>query len=62
MAAGDGDAVCGEGPAPPAVTSLQSLFEDGLHQRSKPAFVMVAKDNSKSHDRPFLNCIFDDSP
>jgi hypothetical protein len=27
MAAGDGDAVCADGPAPPAVTNPQSLVE-----------------------------------
>jgi hypothetical protein len=41
MAAGDGDAVCGDGPAPPAITNPQSLLEDGLHPRGKPGRVNV---------------------
>jgi hypothetical protein len=48
MAAGDGNAVCGDGPAPPAVTNPQSLLEDGLHPRGEPAFVMVANQRSTS--------------
>ena len=48
MTAGDGDAVGGDGPAPPAVTNPQSLLEDGLHPRGKPAFVMVANQRSTS--------------
>ena len=48
MAAGDGDAVCGDGPALPAVTNPQSLLEDGLHPRGKPAFVLIANQRSTS--------------
>ncbi len=57
MAAGDGDAVCGESRAPPAVTSPQSLLEDGMHSRSEPAFVMVAHQRSTSSHQMRETCL-----
>ncbi len=48
MAAGDGDAMCGEGPTPPAVTRPQSLLEDGLHPRGESMLVVIANQHSTS--------------
>src|SRR6266545_4417728 len=48
MAASDGDAVCGDRPAPPPITNPQSLLEDGLHLRGKPALVLVVNQRATS--------------
>jgi hypothetical protein len=40
--AGDGDMSAEMAPRPPAIMNPQSLLEDGLHARGKPAFVLVA--------------------